>query len=437
MSQQLKTNTSSKEDENLKYIKLDYDTFDSIPQLVNSENAENLFAGIDEYGFKIPSAIQSRAISVICDKKDLIAQSRSGTGKTGAFVIGMLSKINVHNHVPQAIIIANSGTLAVQINDVACEIAKSMNIKITLCIGGSDDGKNKSSANYNDARNSHILIGCPGRLNDLIERSEYNTRGETRWKLTNEVDLLIIDEADEMLKDAFQPAIISILERLKKTTQLCAFSATYNTDVADKYSSIMNRENVIKLLIDDSEVKINSIKNYVIELKEEEYKFCTLLDLYKRITFCQCIIFVNTVKKAIELGKALAEETFSISVMHRELTEKERRDSMKKFRIGNSRILISTDIIARGIDVEQVGLVINYDIPTSPEQYIHRVGRSGRYGKTGVAVNFATSSEADRYNIEDVIKTYNIVMNKSLKISELTKYLTGPDGYNFIQNESN
>ncbi len=132
---------------------------------------------------------------------------------------------------------------------------------------------------------------------------------------------------------------------------------------------------------------------------EESQKFNTLLSLYQKITICQCVIFVNTVKKAIELGRVLSDEGYCVSTMHRDLTEKERRDTMKKFRNGISRILVATDIIARGIDVEQVGLVINYDIPTSPEQYIHRVGRSGRYGKTGVAINFATSSSSDVENV--------------------------------------
>ena len=419
-----------------KYIDLDYDSFDSIEQLTNIPHAEELFTGIHNYGFTIPSPIQSRAIPVIIDKNDLIAQSRSGTGKTGAFVIGTLARINIKKNVPQAIIIANNKTLAEQIHGVATDLSIEMNIKITLCIGGSDDGKNKSSRNYREALESHILIGCPGRLNDLIERSEYHVNGMKRWHLTNDIDICIIDEADEMFKDAFQPSLISILERLKKSCQICAFSATYNTDIAKKYLSIMNREKVIQLLIDDSDVKINSIKNYILDVREEDYKFSTLIDLYKRITICQCVIFVNTVVKAIDIGKGLAEQGFCVSVMHRDLTEKERRDTMKQFRNGTSRYLVSTDIIARGIDVEQVGLVINYDIPTTPEQYIHRVGRSGRYGKTGVAINFVTSNSSDKSNIDEVIKTYGIDMNKSLRLSEITEYLSGPRGYNFSASQN-
>ena len=423
-------NLISDEDLETKYTCLDYDSFDSIPQLVDTKHAEQLFMGIQEYGFNTPSTIQSKAIPAIIDGHDLIAQSRSGTGKTGAFVISALAKINVENKNPQVIIIANNKSLVEQIHSVACEISNKMNIKITLCIGGIDDGKNTSYNNFKDASESHILIGTPGRLNDIIERSKYTNEGNQRWKMTNSVNMIIIDEADELLKPAFQNDIISILERLKKTTQICTFSATYNIEIAKNYLNIMNKKNVVQLLIDDSDVKINSIKNYVLNL-EEDLKFNTLLDLFKRVTICQCVIFVNKVQKAIDLGNALKSENYCISVMHRDLTEAGRRDTMKNFRNGTSRILVSTDIISRGIDIEQVGLVINYDIPNTPEQYIHRVGRSGRYGKTGVAINFRTSSDIDKINMENVVRIYGIEIIYRINIAEITGYLSGPKGYNY------
>ena len=420
-----------------KYLDLDYLAFDEIPELVAVPHALELLTGITDYGFTRPSLIQSKAIPIIADGNDLLAQSRSGTGKTGAFVIGMLTRIDPELCFPQSMIIANSRNLAEQIYDVTSNISEKMNLKITLCTGGIDDGRNRSNTNYREALNSHILIGCPGRINDLLDRSNYKIRtkdgGEQdRWKLTETLKVIIIDEADEMLREGFQEDITRILQRIKDSTQLCTFSATYNSAVAKNYLKIMKKNHAIKLLIDDNDVKIDSIKNYVLNVQKEDNKFTTLIDLFSHITICQLVIFVNRVDKAKALAKALIDDGNNVGVMHRELTEKERRDTMKQFRQGNTRILVSTDIIARGIDIQQVGLVINYDIPTTPEQYIHRVGRSGRFGKTGVAINFVTDGEFDKNNIDEVKKIYAIDMQSSFRISEITKYLSGKDGYNYF-----
>jgi superfamily II DNA/RNA helicase len=416
------------EKNNKDYQNIDYDDFD---EPLSEFHKGMLLKGVYEYGFEKPSQIQAKSIGPIVDGRDLIAQAQSGSGKTGAFVISSLTKVDVSQDYPQIVILANTRELASQIKDVAHEIGKFIGnvkhkLKITLCIGGIHDDTNKPEQNLDDAINSHILVCTPGRLGGLLRIHE---------TLLDKLKILVLDEADQLLSDDFILQIKSILKSIPKKTQICLFSATTNS------SNIQNTKrhfmsNPVELYIKQEEIQVEQIKNYVIDAKKENNKYNIILDLYNKINICQAVIFVNTVRKACELASRLRKEGYGVGLIHGKLTDIERMETLKNFRRAKTRILVATDVIARGIDVQQVGLVINYDIPTGEnyqEQYIHRIGRSGRYGKVGVAINLLIDDKYEWSRMEGIQESYGIKFMKAPLLEKITYDLSGIKGYNFIE----
>jgi len=404
----------------------EYDNFDE--PLCGFHNGA-LLKGIYDYGFEKPSLIQSKCIKPFIEGRDLIAQSQSGSGKTGAFTIGALMKIKPEIKLPQVIILANTKELATQIKNVVSEIGKYINIKITLCIGGIDSD-NRIDIVIKDAENSQILVCTPGRLNGLFN---YNK------KLFDSVSLLIIDEADQLLSEDFLPQIQTIIGSVPKNTQICLFSATTHTKNIQENKEHFLVNNPIELKLKREEVKVDTIRNYIVDATEEEKKYKILIDLYKGITICQAVIFVNTIEKANSLFKKLQRDNHSVGVIHSNMDDKDRSKTLKNFRKTLTRILVATDIIARGIDVQQVGLVINYDVPSGREfieKYIHRVGRSGRYGKLGVSINIVTdeNDKNDWHKLKAISNHHKIRMAFLPELNEINHFLSGIKGYNFVSN---
>jgi translation initiation factor 4A len=398
------------EEPKINYQEIDYKQFDQIEALCNGNS--DLLKGIFTYGFERPSPIQAKAIQPMADGRDLIAQSQSGTGKTGAFSIGMLLRINPLLKYPQGLIIANTRELASQIHYVLTNIANFMNIKVALCIGGID-----VKSNLNTALNSHILIGTPGRIVDLISRQSY------KHKLFEKLEIVVLDEADVLLKDDFLDKIKKILLATPKETQICIFSATFSEDALDLTKRFL--VNPVHILVEKEKVSLNLIKHYKINVEEERNKYDVLTELYQNINICQAVIFVNSIDKADMVSDKMIHDGHSVGVIHSKLPDIERSKILTEFRNMHTRVLIATDIISRGIDVQQVGLVINYDIPSEPDKYIHRVGRSGRYNKTGVAINFVTKSRFDRDNISHIEDKYTIEINDLPSLETVSNYLVG------------
>lgn len=355
------------ENENITEI-ISYDSFDKM------KLKENLLRGIYTYGFESPSRIQQCTIPIISSRRDLIAQSQSGTGKTGSFTTGILQIIDETKNYPQGIILAPTHELSQQIDSVTKDLGKYMKIKTCLCVGRN----NKVTENISDVKNSHIIIGTPGRILDLIERRAFNI---------NNIICLVMDEADQLLEKDFIPKTRDIVRSLDYKTQICAFSATLPDAVVAITNKFMNKP--INLLISRENLSLDLISQYKVDVGEEKYKLDALNDLYERLSIGQCIIYVNTIDRTMWLQERLNDAGHSSVAMHSNLTPIERTDIMKKFRSGEYRVLISTDLLARGIDVQQVGYVINYDLP-GIENYLHRIGRSGRFGKRGIAINFVT-----------------------------------------------
>ena len=244
-------------------------------------------------------------------------------------------------------------------------------------------------------RGVHVVVGTPGRVSDMINR---------RALCTATVKTFVLDEADEMLLRGFKDQIYDVLRALPPKCQVGLFSATMPADVLDITDKFMR--DPVQILVKREELTLEGIKQFYVMVDREEWKLDTLCDLYETLTITQCIIYVNTRRKVDWLVEKMQANDFTVSCMHGEMEQKERDIIMREFRSGSSRVLITTDLLARGIDVQQVSLVINYDLPTNHENYIHRIGRSGRFGRKGVAINFLTAEDVRAMReIEQVYST--------------------------------
>lgn len=351
---------------------------------------ENLLRGIFSYGFVMPSRIQSYAIPHMIAGGDLIAQSQSGTGKTGAFTIGTLNIIDEKNKYPQALIMCNTHELADQIHSVISELGKYMEVKVGLLIGGIPIQKNMEEAKY-----CQVLVGTPGRIRDLMERGGFDI---------SLLKIFVLDEADELLKHEFFEQSKFIINEMTEKTQICIYSATMPKDVLDLTSKFMT--NPTKILVQREKLSLNLITQYYVNVVQEQNKFDTIEDLYGKLSINQCIIYVNSIDKADSLKEKLVNHMHDAEVIHSKLDNKTRIDIMARFRRGAFRVLISTDLICRGIDIQHINYVINYDLPSRAESYLHRIGRSGRFGKRGVAINFVT--QRDFYLLKQIERFYGM-----------------------------
>jgi len=349
-----------------------------IPSFDNMGLSEQLLRGIYAYGFEKPSAIQQRAITPILQGRDVIAQSQSGTGKTTIFCVGILQSINTKSNTAQALVLSPTRELAVQSRNVLLAFGDFMNVRAHACIGGKSIGDDMRQLQAG----VHVVSGTPGRVHDMIKR---------RVLKTKHLKMLIIDEADEMLGRGFREQIYDIYRYLPPQTQVVLVSATMPHDVLEMTTKFM--QDPVRILVKRDELTLEGIKQFFVAVEKEEWKFDTLCDLYDILTITQAVIFCNTKKKVDWLTAKMREANFTVSSMHGDMPQKERDAIMADFRGGKSRVLIATDVWGRGLDVQQVSLVINYDLPNSRELYIHRIGRSGRFGRKGVAINFVKNDD--------------------------------------------
>ncbi|XP_052867863.1 eukaryotic initiation factor 4A-III isoform X1 [Anopheles cruzii] len=339
---------------------------------------EELLRGIYAYGFEKPSAIQQRSIQPIVKGRDVIAQAQSGTGKTATFSISILQSMDTTLRETQVLCLSPTRELAVQIQKVILALGDFMNIQCHACIGGTNLGEDIRKLDYGQ----HVVSGTPGRVFDMIKRRVLRTRS---------IKMLVLDEADEMLNKGFKEQIYDVYRYLPPATQVVLISATLPHEILEMTSKFMT--DPIRILVKRDELTLEGIKQFFVAVEREEWKFDTLCDLYDTLTITQAVIFCNTKRKVDWLTEKMREANFTVSSMHGDMPQKERDEIMKEFRSGQSRVLITTDVWARGIDVQQVSLVINYDLPNNRELYIHRIGRSGRFGRKGVAINFVKSDD--------------------------------------------
>jgi len=373
-----------------------YETFDEMGL------SDILTRGIYNYGFEQPSRIQQLAIIPMSQGNDILAQSQSGTGKTGAFTIGALSTVDPSLKAPQVLVICPTRELSQQTERVAQAIGLYMHLKVLSATGGNQI---RSDVNALKA-GAQFIVGTPGRIFDLICRGELTVE---------HIRYVILDEADQMLEDLFADQIRSILNsKFPTATRLALFSATMPQNVLEIAENYLSSP--VRILLPPDEVTLEGIKQYYVSLEREDWKLPVLLDLYQQITVNQALIYVNKRQKAEWLAKQLSSHGFTLEFIHGDMEVAERKKRMDDFRSGMTRVLISTDLLARGIDVQQVSLVINYEMPIQRENYVHRIGRSGRYGKKGSAINLVCGDELN--TIKEIESHY------STSISELPEDLS-------------
>jgi len=365
----------------------EYPVVDSFDDL---DLQEGLLRGIYSYGFEKPSAIQQRAIRPVLDGRDTIGQAQSGTGKTATFVIGSLQRIDFSLRACQTLILAPTRELANQIHKVVLALGDYLKVKCHICIGGTSVRDDIDQ--LRDGQ--HVVVGTPGRVFDMVSK---------RHLRIDDLLTFVCDEADEMLSRGFKDQIYDIFKTLPPNVQVCLFSATMPPEILDMTTKFMR--DAVRILVKKDELTLEGIRQFYVAIEKEEWKLDTLCDLYETLTITQAIIYCNTRRKVDFLADQMSKRDFTISTMHAELDQKERDLIMREFRSGSSRVLISTDLLARGIDVQQVSLVINFDLPGNLENYLHRIGRSGRFGRKGVAINFVTNN--DVRVMKDIEKYYH------------------------------
>lgn len=360
-----------------------------------------LLRGLIAYGFDKPSAVQQRAIVPLVGGRDLIAQAQSGTGKTSLFAIGMIQRIEPRTNETQALALSPTRELAVQTQKVCLAIGDFLNITCHACIGG----KSLTEDIRRLDGGVQVASGTPGRVFDMIQRRHLRTRV---------IKILVLDEADEMLNKGFKDSIYDIYRYLPPQCQVVLVSATLPHEVLLLTEKFMT--NPVRVLVKRDELTLEGIRQFFVAVERESWKFDTLCDLYDTLTITQAVVFVNTRDKVDWLTARMRKNSFTVASMHGRMTQEERDSIMATFRLGTARVLIVTDVWARGLDVQQVSLVINYDLPLTRENYIHRIGRSGRYGRKGVAINFVTQ--------EDVTLLRDIEQHYSTQIDEMPMNIT-------------
>ena len=386
----MSSSPSLEEDTSSKELRL-YNSFDDM------NLSDTLLRGVYGYGFERPSEIQKRGIVPMSEGRDILAQAQSGTGKTGTFTIGSLSRMDPKIHSIQIVVLAPVRELAQQIESVVKGISTYLDIKVYTAVGG-----NPLREDIAAIRNGcQFLIGTPGRIYDLAQRDVLKF---------NNVRYLIIDEADQMLEDRFQDQVMEILKLgFPLDARVALFSATMPPEMVRFTDTILN--NPVRILVPEEEVPLDGITQYFVQLENEDWKFDVLCDIYSQLTINQAMIYCNKRQRAEWLANKMKDANFTLECIHGEMDVAERKKRMEDFRTGKVRVLISTDMLARGIDVQQVSIVMNYELPTDPANYIHRIGRAGRYGRKGTTINLISKDELK--NLKEIKRVFpSLVMNE-------------------------
>ncbi len=354
--------------------------------------------GIYANGFETPSQIQKQAIRPIIEKRDLIAQAPSGTGKTGAFTIGALQRVVISSKTTQVLVMAPTHELVRQISGVISIIGNMMEgLVVKTLIGGTSVMDDSEDLRRNTP---HVIIGSVGRVGDMIRR---------KYIRTSDIKLFVLDEADEMLSGGFLDNIYQMFHMFNTNIQVAIFSATLPIEILDLTNRFMRSP--VKITIEVEKLNLDGIQQYYIALPSDNSKIDTLKDLFGTLYLKQTIVYANSVNRVIDLYDAMRKDDHSVCCIHSSMNTDERKKAIAEFRAGSYRILISSNLTARGIDVQQVSVVINFDIPRDVHSYLHRIGRSGRWGRKGLAINFVTK--------DDISAMHAIETHYKSKIDEL------------------
>jgi translation initiation factor 4A len=366
------------------------------------EISPNLLRGIYAYGFEKPSPIQQKAIKPLILKKDIVAQAQSGTGKTATFTIGALANVNVTDNNTQVLVLSPTKELTIQTAKVFENLGSMMEgLRVKTIYGGSVIEETSSFSNKNVP---HIICGCPGRVFDMMRRDKISSKT---------IQLVILDEADEMLSAGFKEQVYNIFQYFRTDIQVALFSATLPDGIIPIIKSIMREP--VKISVKREMLTLEGIRQFYLAVDDDRQKYMTLKNLFSFLSVSQCIIYCNSIKRVQDLYEAMIEDEFPVCRIHSNMERAERENSFNDFRNGKSRVLISSNVTARGIDIQQVSVVINFDLTKDVHTYLHRIGRSGRWGRKGVGINFITR--------RDVTKLKEIEQHYSTQIMEMPSEL--------------
>jgi translation initiation factor 4A len=367
----------------------------------------DILRGIYAYGFEKPSPIQKKAIKPIIAGRDIIAQAQSGTGKTATFSIGALSMVDLKENNTQVLVLSPTRELTTQTAKVMSSIGSMMDgLRVQTLFGGSSVEEHSS---FLKKSSPHIICGCPGRVYDMIRRDNITTK---------KIKLIILDEADEMLSSGFKEQVYNIFQYFNNDVQIALFSATLSEQITPIINKLMR--NPVRITMKAEMLTLEGISQFYVAVDDDRQKYLILKDTFSAISVSQCIIYCNSVKRVADLFEAMSEDGFPVCCIHSNMDTKERDKAFTDFKSGSCRVLISSNVTSRGIDIQQVSTVINFDIPKDIHTYLHRIGRSGRWGRKGVGINFITR--------RDVSKLKEIEEYYACQINEM------PSNFKFSQN---
>ncbi|MFC4322051.1 DEAD/DEAH box helicase [Litchfieldia salsa] len=355
---------------------------------------ELLMKSISKMGFEEATPIQSQTIPIAIDGKDVIGQAQTGTGKTAAFGIPLIQKIDIKDNNVQGIVVAPTRELAIQVAEELNKIGQFNRVSILPIYGGQDISRQIRSLK----KGPHIIVGTPGRIIDHINRKTL--------RLQN-VHTVVLDEADEMLNMGFIEDIEAILKGIPEERQTLLFSATMPGPIQRIAERFMKDPQVVK--VKTKEMTTPNIKQYYVEAQEKK-KFDYLTRLLDSQSPDLAIIFGRTKRRVDELSEALTLRGYAAEGIHGDLSQAKRISVLRKFKEGSIEVLVATDVAARGLDISGVTHVYNFDIPQDPESYVHRIGRTGRAGKHGMAMTFVTPREMGQ--LKNVERTTNSKMER-------------------------
>ncbi|SNX99631.1 ATP-dependent RNA helicase DeaD [Methanohalophilus euhalobius] len=355
--------------------------------------SKNIERAVEDMGFEEPTPIQSQSIPYLMEGKDVIGQAQTGTGKTAAFGIPALEMLDVKSKKVQVVVLCPTRELANQVAEEMSNLAKYQNTKMLPVYGGQPIDRQIKALR----RGVHIVIGTPGRVLDHIQRKTLKLDG---------VKMLVLDEADEMLDMGFREDIEFILSRVPSQKQTVLFSATMPQPIIKLTKKYQQNPQMVKTV--HKELTVPQIEQFYFEVKNNAKTevLCRLIDIYN---FKSSLVFCNTKKNVDKQVETLKARGYLVDGLHGDMRQAQRERVMSNFRKGEIETLVATDVAARGIDVENIEAVFNYDIPQDEESYVHRIGRTGRAGKEGVAITFASG--------KDIRKIKNIQKHTKAKIT--------------------
>ena len=388
----------------IKNMDIDYENYSKFEDFNLSDN---VLWDVYNYGWERPSHIQKLAIPAISTGRNVLIQAQSGMGKTGAFTLGLLNCIDLQSPTVQGIIILNTRDLAMQVHKIVSAMCEKSRVNVLLLIGGhtaqtaSESGRRQSRLQkVNDPTMPTIIVGCPGKISDVLNRRQIDQHVA--------IKTIVIDEFDKTLEKTFIDDIMYIFDYVRRA-QLIIVSATTDIQIVDNIMNYLGDDH-IEITLNNEDVMLKGIAQYVIPCRKED-KYDTIIDLMTNLIAAQTIIFINSKNDCDGIYDAMNKDGYGVKHIHGGMTQEDRNRIMADFRSGAIRVLLSTGLLSRGIDVHTVSLVILYDLPNDYNEYIHRAGRSGRMARKGVAISLVdTDSKSEMMRLKNIEEEFKMTI---------------------------